>query len=135
VPIAQALLRPVDTMADQQQHAPGGHYSGRNKIPTVNQFIEKLDRDKKDRDRQIDEQNKARASGKPEVTAHQNLAHPKENQKTVTDPTTGKEVIIEDVNEEMVKAAKDPQLSVPNANLGKDTVSSILPSPTCRPPC
>ena len=107
-------------MADQQQHAPGGHYSGHNKIPTVNQFIEKLDRDKKDRDRQIDEQRSAKPSG--EAVAHQNLAHPKENQKTVTDPTTGKEIIIEDVNQEMVDAAKNPQISVPNQALGKDTV-------------
>jgi len=51
-------------MADaQQQHAPGGHYSGSNKIPTINQFIEKLDRDKATRDKQIDEQKRAKATG------------------------------------------------------------------------
>ena len=41
--------------------------------------------------------------------------------KTVTDPTTGHEVQIEDVDENFMKAAEDPKLSVPNANLGKST--------------
>lgn len=94
-------------MADaQQQHAPGGHYSGHNKIPTVNQFIERLDRDKKERDQKID-------TGKTgDVRAHQQSdLHAGENQQKVTDPTTGKEVVIEDVNKDMVKMAKDPVVS------------------------
>lgn len=41
--------------------------------------------------------------------------------KTVTDPTTQSQVQIEDVNSEFLKAAENPQLSVPNANLGKET--------------
>lgn len=41
--------------------------------------------------------------------------------KTVHDPTTGKEVQIEDVDKNFMKAVENPQLSVPNANLGKDT--------------
>lgn len=131
-------------MADaQQQHAPGGHYSGTNKIPTINQFIEKLDRDKKERDHEIDEQRKARAhAGGGDAVPHKNSdLHAKENQQKVTDPTTGKEVVIEDVNDKMVESAKNPvvsgddsdscnkltreQLSVPNANLNKPTVCCI----------
>ncbi|CAD0084528.1 unnamed protein product [Aureobasidium vineae] len=112
-------------MADaQQQHAPGGHYSGSNKIPTINQFIERLDRDKVTRDKQIEEQKKAQISQKNgDAVPHQQSSglHAKENQQKVTDPTTGKEVVIEDVNKEMVDAAKNPMLSVPNANLGKPT--------------
>lgn len=99
-------------MADaQQQHAPGGHYSGHNKIPTINQFIEKLDRDKATRDKQIDEQRKAQAAQKNgDAVPHQQSSdlHAKENQQKVTDPTTGKEVVIENVNKEMVDAAKNP---------------------------
>lgn len=101
-------------MADQQQHAPGGHYSGHNKIPTINQFIERLDKDKRERDNHLDEQRKARenaaATGKTggDAVPHQETLHPKANQKTVTDPTTGQEVIIEDVNSDMVNAAKNP---------------------------
>ena len=41
--------------------------------------------------------------------------------KTVTDPTTGNEVQIEDVDKDFMKAVEDPKLSVPNANLGKAT--------------
>lgn len=107
----------------QQQHAPGGYYSGGNKIPTVNQFLQNLDKDKKDRDRQIDEAKlKQQGLGGTDVRGHQNES-PKAaaGQKTVTDPVTGKEVVIENVNDDFVKRAGDPVLSVPNANLGKDT--------------
>jgi hypothetical protein len=101
-------------MADaQQHHAPGGHYSGSNKIPTINQFIERLDRDKSTRDKQIEEQRKQQAANKNgDAVPHresENL-HVKENQQKVTDPTTGKEVVIEDVNQEMVDAAKNPMV-------------------------
>lgn len=44
-------------MAEQQvQHAPGGHYSGANPVPTVKKFIENLDRDKAARDKKLDEE-------------------------------------------------------------------------------
>lgn len=101
-------------MADaQQQHAPGGHYSGSNKIPTINQFIERLDRDKVTRDKQIEEQKKQQLANKngDAVPHHEDSnLHAKENQQKVTDPTTGKEVVIEDVNKEMVDAAKNPMV-------------------------
>lgn len=99
-------------------------YSGHNKIPTVNEFLSRLDKDKKDRDAQIDARKKQQKSGGggDDVQPHKNQA-PKagQNQKTVTDPVTGKEIVIEDVNKEMMERAKDPKLSVPNANLGRDT--------------
>ncbi|KAG9522033.1 hypothetical protein KCV07_g3324, partial [Aureobasidium melanogenum] len=119
-------------MADaQQQHAPGGHYSGHNKIPTINQFIEKLDRDKATRDKQIDQQRQAQVAEKNgDAVPHQQSSnlHVKEHQQRVTDPTTGKEVVIEDVNQEMIDAAKNPVLSVPNANLDKPTPVKSDPS-------
>lgn len=101
----------------QQQAAPGGHYSGKNKIPTVGQFIERLDKDKKDRDRQIDEANGP--------VGGEAVPHKREKKqdagKTVTDPTTGKQVVVADVNEAFIERSQNPTLSVPNANLGKDT--------------
>jgi hypothetical protein len=110
-------------MADQQQHAPGGHYSGRNPVPTVKKFIENLDKDKADRDRKLDEQN-ATAKKTGEAVPHKApKAGIEGTQKTVTDPTTGREVVIEDVNKDMMKQVENPQLSVPNANLDKATVS------------
>ena len=41
--------------------------------------------------------------------------------KYVTDPTTGKQVGIENVSQEFIDRSQNPALSVPNANLGKDT--------------
>lgn len=109
----------------QQQHAPGGHYSGANPVPTVKKFIENLDKDKADRDRKLDEQDKERrkqvATG--EATPHQaQKAGIEGTQKVVTDPTTGREVTIEDVNKSMMDQVENPTLSVPNANLQKPTV-------------
>ncbi|KAF2767213.1 hypothetical protein EJ03DRAFT_329373 [Teratosphaeria nubilosa] len=118
-------------MADQElnQKAPGGHYSGHNKIPTVGQLMERLDMDKKNRDKEIDEQRKARtakaAKGQQaadgDAVPHHNETRTKKGQQEVTDPTTGKQIVIEDVGKEYMENAKNPVLSVPNANLGKDT--------------
>lgn len=105
-----------------QSHAPG-HYSGRNPIPTINQFIQNLDKDKADRDKQIDEANKAKqAAARAGHRAPQQTgdAQPHEAQKgvvkgsrkTVTDPTTGNQVVIEDVNKEMMENVTDPKVGV-----------------------
>lgn len=108
-------------MASQQtQHAPGGHYSGHNPIPTVKQFVENLDKDKKNRDKQIDEsKNQSQSSPKPHKAAQRQV---KGTEQTVTDPVTGNEVVISDVDKEMMKEVEDPHLVVPNANLNKSTV-------------
>ncbi len=41
-----------------QQQRSGKPYSGANPIPNIQKFVESLDKDKRERDRQIDEQNK-----------------------------------------------------------------------------
>ena len=114
-------------MAEQQQHAPGGYYSGRNKIPDVKTFIQNLDKDKKDRDAKLDEHHKSnnqnRSSGaQDDAQPHQETKAGKAGTlKTVHDPTTGHEVQIEDVDKDFMKAVENPTLTVPNANLGRDT--------------
>ncbi|KAF2858133.1 hypothetical protein K470DRAFT_260132 [Piedraia hortae CBS 480.64] len=119
-----------DPLLQQQKVGPGAHYSGRNKIPTVNQFLERLDKDKRQRDKEIDEQRKASTAqqqfqqqdgGQGEIHPHQNELERTGNQKEVTDPVTGKQVTIEDVSDKHMERVKNPMLSVPNANLGKDT--------------
>lgn len=111
-------------MAEQQvQHAPGGHYSGHNPVPTVKKFIENLDKDKAERDRKLDEETatKSQQTGshvKPHKAQKMGV---KGTAKTVTDPTTGREVVIEDVSKAMMNQVENPHISVPNANLGKDT--------------
>ncbi|TLD36646.1 meiotically up-regulated protein [Venturia nashicola] len=117
-------------MAEPQTTVGGGHYSGTNKIPSINRFLENLDRDKKHRDAEIDQQKSIAAQEKngtnttatsSGVTPHKNALPQKEGQKTVTDPVTGKNVVIEDAHKDNLDLVDNPILSVPNANLGKST--------------
>ena len=108
----------LEAMADQQQMT-GKPWSGTNKIPNIKQFVAKLDKDKADRDKQIDQSTQQNGAD-PSIVAHKNEVQTKKG-KIVTDPTTGNQVEIEDVGEDFMKAVKDPMLSVPNANLGKPT--------------
>ncbi|KAF2741026.1 hypothetical protein EJ04DRAFT_571759 [Polyplosphaeria fusca] len=116
-------------MAEQQQKIPGGHYSGANPVPTVKKFLESLDKDKAERDRKIDESASTKQNGGAATSTGTGGAVPhraqkfgvKGTQKTVTDPTTGREVVIEDVNDAMMGQVENPQLVVPNANLDRDT--------------
>lgn len=99
---------------------PGAHYSGRNKIPTVNQFLERLDKDKKERDKQLDEERKAaqaaEASGEAQPHVNRDTGI-KGSQKKVKDPTTGREVVIEDVSKETIENAKNPIVCASNGQL------------------
>jgi hypothetical protein len=109
----------------QQQHAPGGHYSGHNPVPTVKQFVENLDTDKRKRDKRVEEEAARRREqqGQDSQARKPLERQVKGTEKTVTDPTTGREVVIADVDKEMIKEVEDPHLVIPNANLNKDTVS------------
>lgn len=83
-------------MADtpEVQHAaPKGHYSGSNKIPTVDKFLASFDKDKKARDAQIDNELRQRqtATGDGDAVPHQNQK-PIKGGKVVTDPVTGNNV-------------------------------------------
>jgi hypothetical protein len=93
-------------MAAQQQRS-GKPWSGANPIPNIQKFIENLDKEKTERDRKIDENSKPHADP---VVAHKNTSSKGVNRKWVTDPTTGKEVEIEDVGKDFMKAVEDPQV-------------------------
>jgi Ca2+-dependent lipid-binding protein len=105
--------------------------------------LESLDRDKKsefsyqllsydkqriltlnsERDAQLDQELKASqrpGTNTSDISAHVE-AKPIKGGKIVTDPVTGNSVEIADVNKDFVEAARDPKLSVPNANLDKPT--------------
>jgi hypothetical protein len=146
--------------------APKGHYSGHNPIPTINQFIQNLDKDKADRDRQIDEANKAKAAAEkaqkqgripgPYKRPQQQQQQPQQQssgdakphqahqygvegtKKTVTDPTTGREVVIEDVNKEMMENVKNPTVRLLRCfeylimKLMSTTVHCAKPEPRTR---
>lgn len=87
----------------------GKPWSGTNKIPTVHEFMERLDKDKVSRDQEIDSQRKALQHEK--VEPHQN--RPRQTQgKEVTDPVTGKKVEIADVGKEFMANVDDPMVSM-----------------------
>lgn len=107
---------------NQKVYPPGQHYSGTNRIPNIKQFVESLDKDKRERDAQIDaELKKNKSSGEARAHVPTNQRKAGKNRRMVRDPTTGKDVEIEDIGEHHVKAADEPMLTVPNANLGKET--------------
>jgi hypothetical protein len=98
-------------MSNDHKKGPGGHYSGANPIPNIQRFVESLDKDKKQRDAKINEQMKA---GQSDVTPHKQ-GQPtgvEGTRKTVTDPTTGRQVQIEDVNANFMKAVDNPQVGI-----------------------
>lgn len=106
---------------NEHVHPGGGHYSGRNRIPNIKEFAASLDRDKKERDAQIDAQRKPnKKNGDIEEHEAEN-GHLAGHGRVVTDPVTGKEVQIDDAKTDFKEAVQNPLLSVPNANLGKDT--------------
>jgi hypothetical protein len=96
-----------------EKHAPGGYYSGMNPIPNIQRFIENMDKDKKRRDAEMEAQ-----KAQPTVTAGADVQDHKEGQpagvegtrKTVTDPTTGRQVQIEDVNADFMKSVENPMV-------------------------
>lgn len=94
--------------AEKEHHHPGGHYSGLNRIPNIKEFAASLDRDKKERDAKIDADLRANKNNK-EITQHQGEStHLAGYGRVVTDPVTGKEVQIDDVNTDFAKAVENP---------------------------
>lgn len=104
-----------------QQAAPRGHYSGRNRVPNIQEFMQQLDKEKQARDQEIDERlQKNKLHG--DVVEHENDEKPaRKDVRWVTDPVTGKEVQIRDAHLDFKEAADNPKMSIPNENLGKET--------------
>ena len=122
-------------MSTQQQRAPQGHYSGANPIPTIQKFVENLDKDKKERDRLIDEQKRQQKDGvvKPHEPAQGGKA---KSRKTVTDPTTGSEVVIEDINLDPIAAIENAQVDeclVDDGSSLGHVLTLVADRPECQP--
>lgn len=90
-----------------QQQKSGKPWSGTNKIPNINEFVANLDRSKAERDKAIDQNGSASSSA--QVTPHKN-EKPKTKGKEVTDPVTGKQIVIADVGKEYMKRADNPMV-------------------------
>ena len=84
-------------------------WSGTNRIPNIKEFVGKLDKEKAARDQEIDARNQA-AGKDTSVVAHKNQPQQKGG-KTVTDPVTGKPVVIASVDKEFMKNVDNPQVS------------------------
>ncbi|VBB77881.1 Putative protein similar to meiotically up-regulated gene 190 protein of Schizosaccharomyces pombe [Podospora comata] len=124
-------------MSNYQAHqypVTGQHYSGANRIPNIKQFAESLDRDKKNRDKKVEEREhrlrhgpvQPQANG-GDVQDHVPTHSAGKNRRTVTDPVTGNEVEVVDITSDHVKNAAEPKLTVPNANLNKPTTLATSP--------
>lgn len=125
-------------MASPTKKTAGSYYSGANPVPNIHKFMESLDAENKTRDDQINRDMKERRK-KGKLVSHDEPTGMTGSRKVVTDPTTGGEVQIEDVNTEFLSSVANPtvsnilpniaicvfdfelQLSVPNANLNKPT--------------
>lgn len=105
-------------METQHRH-PGGHWSARNPVPTIQKFIETLDKDKKERDRKIDGDSKNKKqehrkdkSRESTFDREERAARSSQRSRRVTDPTTGREIEIEDVGKDFIKSVKDPKVGM-----------------------
>lgn len=101
------------------QHGPGGHWSASNPVPTIQKFLEGLDKDKKERDQQVEEENKQRQeqkrrerTGSGDAVPHRVSQESTQRRgRVVRDPTTGKDIEIEDVDKEFTQSVLDPKVS------------------------
>ena len=95
---------------DAGQPANSAHYSGKNRVPNIQEFMAQLDKEKKERDAKIDDdlrRNKAQG----DVKAHKNDTQPKaKNARSVRDPVTGKDVEIQDADVDFEEAIENPQV-------------------------
>jgi hypothetical protein len=116
----------------QQNKAPqsrrvGEHWSGANPIPTIHHFMEHLDAEKKERDTRIDEEQRIKKQEAARSKAQEKSGETAEKQdgdavahkarevsqakiRTVTDPTTGKDIGVEDQDETSMEAVKNPMV-------------------------
>ncbi|KAH8168948.1 c2 domain-containing protein [Sarocladium implicatum] len=110
---------------DEHVAPSGQHYSGRNRVPNIHEFMQQLDKEKQERDAEIDKelkQNKKHG----EATDHANdRERRKAKHRTVRDPVTGKDVEIRDTQLSYKDAVENPQMSIPNENLGKPTTAKV----------
>lgn len=91
-----------------QQHKSGKPWSGQNKIPNIQEFVSGLDKDKAQRDKEIDSQVTS-SNQQDKVIAHKNEKR-EEKGTTVTDPVTGRQVVIADVGKKYMKNVDNPQV-------------------------
>ncbi|KAE8355805.1 hypothetical protein BDV28DRAFT_145744 [Aspergillus coremiiformis] len=118
-----------------KHHQVGEHYGTHNPVPTIQRFLEHMEKDKEDRKvheaavTAREEEEEARGDASP----HKRRKRPgKGKTRMVTDPTTGRDIEVEDQDSDSMEVVKNPKLVVPNANLGKPTDVRTSPSQSLK---
>ena len=108
-----------------RQHRIGEHWSGHNPVPTIHKFLEHLEKDKQDRkaheqaltakEKEEHEKEKTRkkegkTDDREDAVPHRPRKVPKGKTRMVTDPTTGREIEVEDQDEDSMDTVKDPMV-------------------------
>ncbi|KAE8148758.1 hypothetical protein BDV25DRAFT_11996 [Aspergillus avenaceus] len=129
-------MGPHNGVDSPKHHRVGEHYGAHNPVPTIQKFLEHMERDKQDRKAH---EEAVTAREREEEEAYED-AHPHKPRKRpgkgktrmVTDPTTGREIEVEDQDSDSMDVVKNPKLVVPNANLGKPTDVKTSPSQSLK---
>lgn len=96
---------------DEHVVPSGQHYSGQNRVPNIQQFMDQLDQEKKQRDAAIDADLKRNKTHGHEVQQHKNAERAaRKDLRTVRDPVTGKDVQIRDVKTDYKDVVENPQV-------------------------
>lgn len=111
---------------DNNAMPSGQHYSATNRVPNIQEFMQRLDAEKKQRDAGIDNELK-RNKRNPDVKIHRNELLEKKSTDTrkVRDPVTGKDVEIRDADMDFEEAVENPQVRIIKASF---IFLSFLPS-------
>ncbi|KAB8074115.1 hypothetical protein BDV29DRAFT_174226 [Aspergillus leporis] len=117
------------------QHRVGEHYGTHNPVPTIQRFLEHMEKDKQDRKahEEVVTAREKEEEARQDASPHKPRKRPgKGKTRMVTDPTTGREIEVEDQDSDSMDVVKNPKLVVPNANLGKPTEVKTSPSQSLK---
>jgi hypothetical protein len=108
------------------------HYSGRNRVPNIQEFMSRLDAEKKERDAAIDADLK-RSNKAGEAKPHENDVKSRKGMRKVRDPVTGKDVEIQDAHIDYEEAVDNPQVGQQNPSCSMEIscwrlFNGVLPS-------
>lgn len=103
------------------QHRVGEHWSAANPVPTIQKFMQHLETEKEERkaheeevvakeqeERRQKQERGEKIEDDEETSAHKPRKVPKGKTRMVTDPTTGREIEVEDQDEESMETVKSP---------------------------
>lgn len=97
--------------ADDHAMPSGQHYSATNRVPNIQEFMQRLDSEKRQRDAEIDAELR-RNKRNPDVKIHRNELLEKKGTRKVRDPVTGKDVGIRDADMDFEEAVENPQVRI-----------------------